>query len=66
METVSDTLFERIHELRTREPILSTTPKEVAIASLLARMETLEDAVLTLNEAVRQLAKLQQPDTLKS
>ncbi len=66
METVSDTLIERIHELRTREPILSTTPKEVAIASLLARMETLEDAVLTLNEAVRQLAKLQQPDTLKS
>jgi sulfur relay (sulfurtransferase) DsrF/TusC family protein len=66
VETVSDTLIERIHELRTREPILSTTPKEVAIASLLARMETLEDAVLMLNEAVRELAKLQQPDTLKS
>jgi sulfur relay (sulfurtransferase) DsrF/TusC family protein len=29
-------------------------------------METLEDAVLMLNDAVRELAKLQQPDTLKS
>jgi hypothetical protein len=59
METVSDTLVERIRELRAHEPILSTTGKAVAIDLLAARVEALEDAVLMLDEAFRALAKPQ-------
>jgi hypothetical protein len=59
VEIVSDTLVERIRELREREPILSTTGKAVAIDLLTERVEALEDAVLMLDEAFRALAKPQ-------
>jgi hypothetical protein len=59
VETVSDTLVERIRELRQREPILSTTAKAVAIDLLAARVTALEDAVLMLTEALSADAKPQ-------
>jgi hypothetical protein len=60
VETISDTLAERIRELREREPILSTTASRVAIDVLAARVEVLEDAVLMLTDALSANAKPQQ------
>ncbi len=54
METITQSLSERIRELRTREPILSTTATRVAIDLLNARLTALEDAFLQLSEAGRE------------
>jgi hypothetical protein len=60
VQTVSESLVERIRELREREPIRTTTGTRVALEVLAARVEALEDAVLMLDEAVRAVAKPQQ------
>lgn len=62
METPSETLTERVHELirsRGREPIRSTTGTRAAIDSLAARLEGLEEAVCELSEVVQELAEAQ-------
>lgn len=67
METPSETLSQRVHELvqsRERKPILSTTGTRAAIDSLAARMEVVEEAVEELMAAVRELAQSQRSRTL--
>lgn len=67
METPSETLAERVHELmhsHESKPILSTTGTRAAIESLAARMEGLEDAVRELSEVVQELAESQRSRAL--
>jgi hypothetical protein len=59
VETVSESLSERVHELidvGKREPILSTTGTRAAVDSLAARVEVLEEAVRELTAVVQELA----------
>ncbi len=62
METLSDTLSERVNELLSaeREPILSTTGTRAAIELLAARTQSLETAVRELTEAVTASRSRQQ------
>jgi hypothetical protein len=60
VESVSESLSERVHELidsGKREPILSTTGTRAAVDSLAARVEILEEAVRELTFAVQELAQ---------
>jgi hypothetical protein len=62
MESLTETLSERVHELidtGRREPILSTTGTRAAVDSIAARLEILEEAVRELTIAVQELAHSQ-------
>lgn len=62
MDTPSETLSERVHELvqsRERRPILSTTGTRAAIESLAARLDVLEEAVGEVAAVVQELAQSQ-------
>ncbi len=59
MESISETLSERVHELlaQSREPILSTTGTRAALESLVARTASLEVAVAELAEVLEKLTQ---------
>ncbi|HWL32680.1 MAG TPA: hypothetical protein VNP89_03665 [Gaiellaceae bacterium] len=63
MNTPSDALSERVHELvhprEVARPILSTTGTRAAIESLAARLETLEEAVREVAAVLEELAQSQ-------
>jgi predicted sugar kinase len=64
METVYDTLYERVDELirshKGVHPVLSTTAIHVVIAELVARSEGLEQAIREIALEVQELAASQQ------
>ena len=60
METLTDTLIERVDNLieAGKEPLLTTTTTSVAIRELAARNEALEDAVREIALEVHKLSAL--------
>lgn len=60
METLDEALRERVDELigsrKGRQPLLSTTGTQVAIAELIARSDRLERAIAELAREVESLA----------
>ena len=67
METLDEALRARIDELagsdEVRQPILSTTGTQVAIAELIARNDRLERVVGELSLEIEALAASQRGDT---
>ncbi len=61
METLADTLVERVDKLiqARKEPLLSTTSTSIAIQELVARTEALENAVREIALDVQKLAARQ-------
>lgn len=65
METLADTLMERVSKLVSftnkpsewGDPRLSTTPTSVAVAQLARRAEALEQAVLEIAREVEKLSE---------
>ena len=64
METVYETLYERVDELirshKGQHPVLSTAATQVVIAELVARSEGLEQAIREIALEVQRLAASQQ------
>ena len=58
METLKDTLIERVDELvqAGKRPLLSTTPTTVAVRELAARTEALENAMREIAVEVQKLS----------
>ena len=58
LETVTDTLIDRIDDLleADREPLLTTTPTSIRIRELAARNESLEKAVREIALELQRLA----------
>lgn len=61
LETVTDTLIERIDDLleADREPLLTTTPTSIWIRELAARNESLEKAVREIALELQRLPSVE-------